>query len=272
MGGLPVLSGVFHPRFFEGVRKQIEDMERTDRVGPLHSMFIFLVKDDQIDSRRQTILLEDYLGKILSHPDVVSRPNIGNHIKAQLLSSDQHVFRLFEVSILGNLISQLPGDSVRLYPGTVGNRDVEARITLVDRPVDLETTVLNDSLADQQMYEAMFRTGRNPGVTSRDLDADAERFRRKVSEKGDQFLPSNPNALIVSIFGFHPLGFSIDKILSSETFSNIGLLMLFDRSNLTKTHEGCCDGSCALTSEERERLTALLSGGLYRPLAYNWQS
>ena len=107
VGGLPVLSGVFTPEFFEKVRGQVAEMGRTGRVGPLHSMFIFLVKDDQIDDKRQTILLEDYLGKVLSHPDVLSQASIGNHIKAQLISGDQHVHRLFEISILGNLISQL---------------------------------------------------------------------------------------------------------------------------------------------------------------------
>lgn len=264
ISSLPILRDIFTSGYFQKVRKQIDEMEKTNQIGPLHSMFIFML-DDSRHGLSQTKMLKEYLTKIFEHPN--TKPKTKNHIKAQLVS-EQHVFMLFEVSILGNLLSQLPGKAIKLYPRTVRTRAVEAEIVLVDRPVHIETTVLGESRGDKNTFERMMRVGRHTWGGSRDLNHDSERFAKKLLEKSKQFLPDYPNVLAISLFDFWPAHLQVMRAIRSNSFPNIGLIMQFGRGDLEHSFEENCDPSCALTEEEGDRLTKLLSGENYHPLVY----
>ncbi|GFP28289.1 hypothetical protein [Candidatus Hakubella thermalkaliphila] len=258
----PLLSSVFTPHFFEDVRAQIEEMRRLGLSSSLHSMFIFF-RDDSENGYQKTRRLEDYLTKIFSHCSTGER----NYIKSEFTRL-QCLNTLFEVSILGNLLSQLPQDRVRLYPQTVGQRSVDAEIVLISRPVYLEMTVLAESQADRDVRELMMGVRCHHWLGSRNLDKDADRFIRKLLEKSAQFIPGQPNVLAISVFDWFPADFEIEPAMRDNCYLNLGMVLQFGRARIEHVFTNNCDPSCQLTDQERDRLVELLSGQGYFPLAY----
>ncbi|WP_176229467.1 hypothetical protein [Candidatus Hakubella thermalkaliphila] len=259
-----LLSSIFTHEFFVNVRTQIGEMKRLNRSGPLHSMFIFFC-DNPENGYRKTRKLEDCLMKIFSHPS--TRAKDRNYIKSELTRL-QCLNTLFEVSILGNLLSQLPQDRVRLYPKTVGRRNVDAEIVLIGRSIHLETTVLAESEEDKNRRESMMRAGRDHWLGRRNTDKDEGRFREKLLEKSKQFAPGRPNVLAISIFDHFPADLEIKRAMGNNYYLNLGMVLQFGRARIKNIFTGNCDPSCQLTMEERNKLVELLSGQGYLPLAY----
>lgn len=113
---------------------------------------------------------------------------------------------MFEISILGNLLNQIPPGDIELFPTAVGGRGVEAKVKLEDRWIYLDATVLNDSAGETKELTQLLNDGGGVGKGMWvDFQRDTDRFVKKKEYKNPQFLPNNPNVLVISLFGTRPL-------------------------------------------------------------------
>ncbi len=261
-----LLSSYIDETFFEIVSKQVREMERRGLNGPLNSIFLFLL-DDSDSGFKQTELLEYYLKLIVEYPTTTKADK--NHIKGQL-KSDNSIDTLFEISILGNLLKQLPPNIVELFPKTTGARDVEVRLLLDGRWVYLDATVLNDSAGDTiELIDLLNKGGGVGAGKSINFKSDMDRYIRKLEYKSAQFIPNKPNVLAIATIGTRPLfvhsewGVKVSKIVP-----NIGMLFEFDRKELVTITTENCDNSCFLTNKEKSLLKELLSGKSFVHLVY----
>jgi hypothetical protein len=192
------LQSLFTGEFFSIVEKQVNEMERTKTNGPINSLFLWLIGDSN-NSFKQALLLEKYVDLIFTHPNTTNADR--NHIIGQIKSNDS-TDTLFEINILGNLLTQLPIEKIELFPRTVESKDVEARVFLVDRWIYLDATALNDSAEDVEKIDRMLNKGdyKNSGGPI-DFDKDSMRYWGKIEYKSQQFIPENPNVLILSMAG-----------------------------------------------------------------------
>lgn len=263
----PVLKTLFPASYFVIVNQQIDHMEATSTNGKINSMFLLLM-DDSENNFKQAKLLEQYTGLIFSNPHVSNADR--NHIIGQM-SGMGSTDTMFEISILGNLLKQLPSDKIELFPRTVGKKDVEAKVFLVDRWVYLDVTALNDSAEDADAIDRMLNHNdySNSGGWI-DFDKDMMRYLGKLQYKGEQFIPSEPNVLVLSMAGTRLLfvdnAWNSSKIVAQ--IDNVGFIMQFDRKVLKKASDDYCDSTCALTEKEKEILIGLLSNEQYEPLVY----
>lgn len=261
-----LLTSYFDESYFTHVLKQIDFMEEKGWNGPLNSFYLFFIDDSDKDFK-QTKLLEKYLKLIVDHPTTTNADR--NHIKGQIKTGNS-VDTLFEISILGNLLNQLPHDEIELFPRSVGKKDVEARIKLVDRWVYLDATTLNDSEGETKELTELLNKGGGVGKGMWvDFQRDMDRFIKKIEYKSPQFIPNTPNVLVISIFGTRPLFIHDEWSAKSATIvPNISLLMEFDRKDLKNVTTENCDDSCPLSDVEIIRLKGLFSGSGYAPLAF----
>jgi hypothetical protein len=262
----PLLPEYFDNLFFSHVSSQIDVMEEKQWSGPINSFFLFFMQDSD-NSFAQTILLEKYLKMVVEHPNTTNADR--NHIKGQLKASNS-IDTLFEISILGNLLKQLPTGEIELFPRTVGHGDVEARLMIDGRWVYIDATTFNDSQSESEELVDMLNNGGGVGpMMAVDFQRDLERFIRKLEDKSRQFIPNTPNVLVISFFGTRLLFIHSEWGAKSSTIvPNIGLLMEFDRKKLMTATAENCDDNCQLTEKEIAVLKELLSGKSYEPLVY----
>lgn len=262
----PLISSYFDESFFQHVLAQVDVMEEKEWNGPINSIFLFFLSDSN-NNFNQTKLLEEYLKSINDHSTTTNADR--NHIKGQL-KADNSIDTLFEISILGNLLKQLPPEDIELFPKTVGNRDVEARIKLDGRWVYLDATALSDSEGESKELVELLNKGGGVGKgMSVDFQRDTDRFIRKLDYKSSQFMPNTPNVLAIAIIGTRPIFVHSEwgaKV--STVVANIGLLLEFDRKELVTVTTENCDNDCQLTEKETAVLKELLSGESYEPLVY----
>lgn len=260
------LETLFTDSYFYNVSKQIDWMEKMGKSGPINSLFIFLVVDSK-DGFHQSKLLESYTKLIFSHPATRVKGD-RNHLIGQIKTQGS-TDTLFEISILGNLLKQLPSDKIELFPRTTGTRKVEAKILLDKRWVYLDATTLNESEYDSKILEHLTQSEVHVGNLSIDFDKDKERYIRKIQSKSQQFLPSQPNVLVLSLFG---RTLFIDEPFSKPdpniVASNVGLILRFKRESLKKKTTDNCDPDCRLTTKETEMIFDLLSNEEFKPLIY----
>lgn len=209
--------------------------------------------------------MEENLQRIFDHPKVSKRQK--KHITREL-AINGHLFRLFEIGVIGNLLSQLPTEKVEPYPLTVGKKRADVAVMLVDRPVFIEATMLGESDVDRAEREAAMYTERHSWGGSRDIDKDTNRFAAKILEKAGQFTPRTPNVLIIQLFDFWPTGFEIGRAIQQNQFLNVGLVILFDRERITRKFQENCDPECALRDDEATALERFLSEPTFRPLVF----
>ncbi len=261
-----LLSTYFDEAFFELVSRQVDEMEKKKWNGPINSLFLFLLADSN-KGFGQTKLLEEYLKSIVDNPTTTKADR--NHIKGQL-KADNSIDTLFEISILGNLLKQLPPEDIELFPKTVGGRDVEARVRLDKRWVYLDATALSDSAGETKELVDLLNKGGGVGKGMWvDFQRDTDRYIRKLEYKGEQFIPNEPNVLAIATIGTRPTFVHSEwgaKV--STVVPNIGLLLEFDRKDLVTVTTENCDNKCSLTDKEIAILKELLSGKSYVPLAY----
>lgn len=261
-----VLPKYFDDSFFQNVKEQIDFMEQKKWNGPINSFFLLFLGDSN-NGYTQMKLLNDYLKLIIEHPTTTNADR--RHIKGQI-KTDNSTDTLFEISILGNLLKQLSPADIELFPRTVGNRDVEARLMIDKRWIYLDATALNDSEQEQtELVELLNKGGGIGRGTSIDFKKDMDRFIRKLEYKSQQFLPNTPNVLAISFFGTRPLFVHSDWGIKSATIvPNISLLLEFDRKNLNNVTTKNCDDSNPLSKNEISLLKELFSGSSYQPLVY----
>ncbi len=262
----PLLSAHFDEPYFSHIAAQVDFMEEKGWNGPINSFFLFFM-DDSDNGFGQTKRLEKYLKLIIEHSTTTNADR--SHIKGQI-KTDNSVDTLFEISILGNLLNQLPPGDIELFPTTVGKKDVEARIKLDSRWIYLDATTLNDSEGETKELTDLLNKGGGVGKGMWvDFQRDTDRFIKKMEYKSPQFMPNTPNVLVISIFGTRPLFIHDEWSAKSATIvPNISLLMEFDRKDLKTTTTENCDDSCPLSDVEVMRLKELFSGSDYVPLVF----
>lgn len=262
---MPTLKIVFNRNFFKEIDTRIDELEKQ-KSHKFGSMLIFF-RDDSQKNFKQSHLLDSYLKLIFSNP-TCNKVN-KKHLCSQFRGWDS-TDTLFEVSILGNLLKQLDLTQIKLFPKTIGNSDVEARVNLDGRWIYLDVTVLNDTQEDTQLIDEMINKGRTKNTFSWiDMDKDEERFERKLVYKSNQFMPNQPNAIILGNVATRlPIYSGLEEPKFSSNLNNIGVVFEFDRANLKKVRVDDCDISCSLTDEEIKILSNLFSGAMYAPLVY----
>lgn len=261
-----LLSSYFDEPYFAHISKQIDFMEEKGWNGPLNSFFLFLL-DDSDNGFTQAKLLEKYLKLVVEHSTTSNSDR--NHIKGQV-KTDNSVDTLFEISILGNLLNQLPPSDIELFPRTVGKKDVEARVKLEDRWVYLDATTLNDSEGETRELTDLLNKGGGVGKGMWvDFQRDTDRFIKKMEYKSSQFIPGTPNVLVISLFGTRPVFIHTEWGAKVGTIvPKISLLLEFDRKDLKNVTGENCDSSCPLSDKEIIRLKELFSGSRYQPLVF----
>lgn len=257
------LKTVFDANYFQTVDAQIKSMEERQAHGPINSMFIFLLDNPGSDSS-QIFLLEKYLGLVFSQLTSKKR----NKIIGELRGSGS-IDTFFEIGTLANLLIQVPKGKIELFPKTVGKKNVDARLELVDRWLYLECTVLHESDSDRERIEKML-VGKNIAhrVGAINPQKGKSRFQRKLLEKRNQFALSLPNVILVSTFDFYPLPMTKNQAMQEIKLNNISAVLDFSRAKFKKIYKDGCESATQLTNEEKKVLKSLFSSSKYKPLVY----
>jgi len=258
----PILSTIFDHKYFEYIRLQIKEMSIYGNTGPVHSMAIAMRRNEE-DKGELLNLFEKYLHLIFNHP-TVKKHHI-TYIKTELVSQGC-INTMFEVSILGNLLTHIDNSKIKLYSRTTGLRDVEAEIELFNRSIYIEVSVLGESKGDMEIRNKMMKMKKNVWSGSRDMEHDTARFKVKVEEKTKQFLPNKPNVLILCTFDIFPIDFEIKAAMRNNFFNNVGLLLRFKREELKNIFTP--DKTCYLNKDEIIWLKDFFTGDKYKPLTY----
>lgn len=261
---MPILNDIYGNKFFERIRKQIVEMKRLEVDGPIDSMFLLML-DDNANDFKKVKLIEKYLYLIFNHPS--AKKSDIKYVKKEL-AGNQALNTLFEVNIIGNFLNQCPSTEIELYPKTYENKNVDLAVTLFNRPIYLEITVLGESVGDRNVRERMSRNKIHVWSGSRDIARDTIRFSSKINDKLKQFSAEKPNVLIVSKFDFFPVKFNIDIVMRNTCFRNVGTILQFNRKSLEKIHEQNLDPDCVLTKQELAKLREIVSEHKYNPIYY----
>ena len=261
-----ILRNIFTPNYFKEILNQIDNMEKNHQSGPIHSMFIFFRYDSE-NNYSQTKMLEKYLYYIFNHPSIKRKHK--NNISKDL-TRQNCLETLFEISILGNLLYQLPNNKVTLYPKTISGKNVDAMVVLINRPIYVEVTVLGESGCDKKDRESRAQAGIDHYIGWRNIKYDGMRFTRKIYDKSVKFKPNQPNVLMISVFDFFPDEYEVKWATNNGNFSstNIGLILQFGRAKIENKFFKNCNPSCHLAEEEKDMLIELLDGKNFLPLKY----
>jgi hypothetical protein len=264
---LPTLKLIFTPSYYAMVAEQLFSMKATSKMGPINSMFVFLFWDMQ-EGYKLTKILELFVNLVFSH--TTTKSSHKKHLIGQIASLNSWD-TLFELSVLGNLLNQVPSDSVELYPLTVGKFNVEARIFLADRWVYLEATTIHDTEDEAKAIEAMINSGQHVSSGSYvDFNKDKRRFIGKLKYKSSQFIPNYPNVLVLSESGSKPLfihePFGVPD--PAIRVDKVGLVVEYRRGIYVTNSKNNCDPNCGLTDIERDKIVRLLSGDRFIALPY----
>ncbi len=182
-------------------------------------------------------------------------------------SRSQSLLALFEVSLAGNLLSQLPSGHVELNVVTIDAKDADIGLLLDGRMIHLETTVLDES--DQMKALLPMRNKQKVSIWSSDVsEVNGSRLLDRIDKKSKEFLPGHPNVLAIQTFGAFDWTELAREAYLEHDVRNIGLLLPFGRIELKTEFAKEPDDSCRLTKNERELLIELLSGDNFFPLGY----
>lgn len=251
-----ILCQIFKAPFFGRVRGEIRAHENGTSTSYSN---IFSILD--LDDRRRTLSL--FLGLIKN------KMESGNwkHLCQRITSDDANntsLKALFEVVIIGNLLNQLPDESVVLDANTIDNKDCDIRVKLVDRDVDIEVTMVDESEHAKKWHE-------HSGVIVRAIAPSiisGRRVIRSMEEKANDFRPNNPNVLITQLFDWRERTPIAMANIRRREFKNIGLFVPCNRNGASRERIMNFDPACGLTEEETAILLDILCGKDFVPLSY----
>lgn len=252
-----MLSCVFGKEYFAHVRQQIDAIShgKSDRLSSIYAIL------QDADKRKLLTKFLELIQRKLKNAD-------WNHLCKRLAMLDQNtdLEAVFEVTILGNLILQLPEDRILLNARTVNKKNVDAKIRLVARDVYLEITFLGPSARITERRARMQRHGIQHATWMGIGVGHGRRIAGKVREKSAQFCPAMPNVLVMCVFEVWDRMPRWEHAAEYFQMENVGQLYVFDRTHLRKRFIG--DTACTLTQEEENVLVRLLNGKAYSPIGY----
>lgn len=252
------LKSIFNNDFFSIVRNQIEEL-KENKWGLVHPLWNLMLSHEPSNSFAKLKLLDEYLTSIFSHPATTKANK--DYIKKELVSTSKinSLNMLFEISVLGLLLKYFDHGKIVLYIKTVGNKNVEASVVLLGRPVYLETTVIGESEKDQSERIEMTTKGKRTWGGSRDINKDIGRVVSKLKDKAKQMMEGTPNVLLLGAYDFYPDEFHITSALRRNKFSKIGLIMQFGRGKIEKIYKDGLDNNCSLSEDEEKRLSRVFN-------------
>ncbi len=254
-----VLGEIFRPAFFGARRKEAKDVQ-NDVSDSLSNIYSILQVPTQREKLIEFLLL---MKKKLS-------PSDWKHL-ADRLSSDaeeRSMQALFEAVVLGNLLAQMDSSRIMLNAPTANGKKIDASITLVDRPVHLELSMLSQSERAARRRRQLSRTGFAVWTASHS-EYDGRRVTQMIEEKSAQFDGEQPSGLAFQIFDpMNDFRKEAAERFHRHRYKRIGLLLPFNRTSLALQHVRRGDSSCFLTDEEQKKLVDLLSGDGYFSIGY----
>lgn len=256
--GGTILAEVYTAPFFSSVKGQAKAYE-SDNSVELSNAYSILQPPGQ-----RTKLMEFLT---LMKPKMADGQWIQLSKRLRSDSRLQSMQGLFEVTIAGNLMAQLPNDSVQLNVLTVNGRDADIGVLLDERIVHLEVTVLDES-KEMKERRPMMEKQKYPIWTPSLSEIDGTPLFTAIDGKSKDFKSNHPNALAIQIFSMYDWGPIAQENYGEYQPCNIGLLLPFGRIELKKEYVKQADDSCALTESEQDMLTNLLSGDDFFPLGY----
>lgn len=267
-----ILSSIFDASYCYGIREQLETL-REDISALINPIFHLILGEDKDNGFVKMKQLDNYLGSIFNRPEIKKEQK--NYIKNELRSFTEanSLNMLYEINVLGYLLSKFSNEKIRLYPKTVFKKNVDAIINFSKRDIYVEITALGDSEFTKGNITNALKSGKGISFLPISNDEkDIRRIRSRIEEKEKQFVPQKPNVLIIfmtgcgaeSVFGLGLLKSAINQ----KMLKNIGLVMEFSRQKLVGLHKNGCDESCFLTEEEEKNIKDLFSPDQFKSLVY----
>ena len=253
-----LLTEVFTTSFFASVLGQAKAYE-TGKPTELSNAYSILQPPEQ-------------RAKLLEFLSLMKPKMSGAHWKhlSERLRSDsrsQSLLALFEVTLSGNLLAQLPSDRVELNVPTVGGKDADIGVLLDGRMVHLEVTVLDESDA-MKARRPMMAKQKYPIWTPSASEVDGTRLLARIESKAKEFKPKHPNVLAIQIFSSYDWSPLARENYLHHEVEDIGLLLPFGRIEMIPNFVKEPDVSCRVTDTERRMLLNLLNGNSFFPLGY----
>src|SRR6185369_3869747 len=177
IGKYPNLTEIFNTKYLQDIETQIDNLV-LDASTHINPVFLSFLRDEN----EGKLLLKKLSNNIEIIFKKVASENIKKHIAGQLRTIEAQD-TLVELSILGNLLSHFPPENIELYPPTIDNRDVEAKVRINARWVFIEVSVLKDSKLERDEITEALRSGNQPKGRWIDLNKDKFRLLGKVSTK-----------------------------------------------------------------------------------------
>ncbi len=249
-----ILKDIFDDNYFNKVKGQLEALVE-DRAALIHPVYNLIIQRDVGHNFKKIGRMERYLVSMWNQISIKKR----NHIKAQLKSFDQaqSITRVYEINVLGYLKEIFRDNNVILYPKTKTDSELEAKVKLVEREINIEVTVLCDGKFHQNKLTELLRNSSDAffSVGTGDIQKDTNRVLSRISEKSEQFEPAKPNVLMFfdrTCWSVYPVRWPIgdDSVESIKFLKNIGALMHFDGDKLLDVESNICDADCRLSVKE----------------------
>jgi len=253
-----ILAEVFGSPFFARVKGQLRAIE-NDGASDYSNIFSILEIDDQRHNLARFLLL------IKNKLEKGKWKHLCNRLTSD--SANTSLKAIFEIMIVGNLLNQLPSAHIQLDAQTIGKKDCDIRVKLINRDVDIEVTMLDESEHAREWHKRLQRQKVTAGAVAHSV-LDGTRVLAHIKGKSKDFLPHNPNVLVMQLFDWRErTKFAMDNLKSGK-FSRVGLVMLFNRKMLAEDHIVAFDPECALTKKEVQKLIELLNGKDFIPLPF----
>lgn len=254
-----VLGEIFRPAFFGARRKEAKDIQNgsADSLSNIYSIL-------QVPEQRQK--LAEFLLLMKGKLSIGDWKHLANRLSSD--AEERAMQALFEVVIIGNLLAQMDTSRITLNAPTVNGKVLDASITLIDRPVYLELSMLSQSERAERRRRQLSRA-KFAVWTASHAEYDGRRVTQMIEEKSAQFDEAQPNVLAFQIFDpINDFRQQAAERFHRYQYKRIGLLLPFNRTSLSQQHVRRGDPSCLLSDQEQEVLIELLSGNRYFSTGY----
>lgn len=254
------LIEIFNDRYFNDLERQLVKLS-SDYSTHINPVFLVYLRDKD-EGKTFLKRLNNYIQIVFNKTASVK---IKKHIAGQLRTIAAHD-TLVELSVLGNLLLQLPPQDIELFPTTVDDHDVEAKIKIDGRWIYLEVSTLGDTQEDRNEITELLRTRRMVGKGKwLDLNKDGYRIVGKSARKSKQFAPDTPNVLLIVLTGTRTSMHDFFRTGEDITVNDISCLFEFN-CNLRHTNTRIGLSPNQLTENEKNKLNSLFTSKDWLPL------